>query len=64
MSYPDFLLDKRVLDRNMAKGLLDNKAIEKHHASLPDVADNAERCSPPAAEGSSAEAEAETGDEG
>lgn len=51
MSYPDFLLDKRVLERNLAKGVLDKKTIEKHHKSLPDVADNAQQCAPPEAAG-------------
>lgn len=57
MSYPDFLLDKRVLDRNIAKGLVDKKSLDKHFKSLPDVADNAEQCEPP-------EAAADDSDEG
>jgi hypothetical protein len=46
MSYPDFLLDKRVLQRNIAKGLVEKKAFDEHLAALPDVEDNAEACAP------------------
>jgi hypothetical protein len=46
MSYPDFLLDKRVLQRNLKKGLVDAKEYEKLVARLPDVANNADACSP------------------
>ena len=46
MAYPDFLLDKRVLHRNIAKGLVDKGAYEKQVKDLPDVEDNAEACTP------------------
>lgn len=56
MSYPDFLLDKRVIERNLAKGVVNRKDLEKHMKSLRDVADNAEQCAPPEeAEASEAE---------
>jgi hypothetical protein len=34
--------DVRVRERNLKKGLFDDKAVEKHQAGLPDVADQAE----------------------
>ncbi len=34
--------DVRVRERNVRKGVLDEKDIEKHLAQLPDVADKAE----------------------
>ena len=34
--------DVRVRERNVRKGILDDKDIEKHIAQLPDVADQAE----------------------
>ncbi|HJL15093.1 MAG TPA: hypothetical protein RMH99_05525 [Sandaracinaceae bacterium LLY-WYZ-13_1] len=65
MSYPDFLLDKRVVERNIAKGLVDRKEYEKHLGALPDVEDNAEACTPDepeeAAEGEAAEAGSDEG---
>ena len=42
MTYPDHLIDKRVIDRNIVKGLVDQKEHAKLLAQLPDVADNAE----------------------
>jgi RNA polymerase primary sigma factor len=42
MSYPDFLIDKRVVQRNMSKGTVKKKEYEKLLAKLPDVAANAE----------------------
>jgi len=36
----EFLLDKRIIQRNVDKGLLDAKAAEKALSSLPDRADN------------------------
>ena len=42
MSYPDFLLDKRVVQRNIAKGIVKKKEYEKLLGKLPDVAANAE----------------------
>jgi len=41
MSYPDFLLDKRVVARNLAKGIVKKKEYEKLLTKLPDVANNA-----------------------
>lgn len=46
MSYPDFLLDKRVLGRNIAKGLVDKKVYDEHLEALPDVEANSEPCGP------------------
>lgn len=46
MSYPEFLIDKRVLQRNIAKGVVDAKEHEKGLAKLPDVQANAEPASP------------------
>lgn len=40
---PESLVDTRVIDRNIAKGLIDKKDYHKHLESLPDVADNAEQ---------------------
>jgi hypothetical protein len=34
--------DVRVRERNVRKGILDDKDIEKHLATLPDVGDQAE----------------------
>lgn len=41
MSYKDFLIDKRILQRNIDKGIVDSKQFEKLLSSLPDRADNA-----------------------
>ena len=41
MSSQDFLFDKRVIQRNVEKGLLDQKTVQKTISSLPDRADNA-----------------------
>jgi hypothetical protein len=62
MSYPDFLLDKRVLNRNIAKGLVDKKAYDKHLKALPDVEDNAEPCVPDEPEEATAEGQEAAGD--
>lgn len=40
MAYQDFLIDKRILQRNIDKGLVDPKQLDKLVASLPDRADN------------------------
>jgi hypothetical protein len=42
MAYSDKLVDKRVLDRNIRKGIVDPKEFEKQLAQLPDAAANAE----------------------
>ncbi len=36
------LIDKRVVERNIKKGLVSREIFEKHLHSLPDVADQAE----------------------
>jgi hypothetical protein len=41
MASQDFLFDKRVLQRNVEKGLVDQKTVQKTISSLPDRADNA-----------------------
>lgn len=40
MAYPDFLIDKRVLQRNIDKGIVDATQHETRLASLPDRTDN------------------------
>lgn len=60
MSIPDFLLDKRVIERNLRKGIISPEDVEKHLAKLPDVEDNAEPCVPDAPEEEAAEAGEET----
>jgi hypothetical protein len=35
-------LDLRVRERNLATGVLDQKAVDKHLGDLPDLADQAE----------------------
>ncbi len=50
MSYPEFLIDKRVIQRNVAKGLVDAKEYEKLLTRLPDVQHNADACAPETAE--------------
>jgi len=42
MAYPDWLVDKRVVDRNIKKGMVDSKELDKQIKGLPDRADNAE----------------------
>ena len=39
--------DIRVRERNLRKGTLDDKDIERHIASLPDVSDQAETVTAP-----------------
>ena len=41
MASQDFIFDKRVLQRNVEKGLVDQKTVQKTIAALPDRADNA-----------------------
>jgi hypothetical protein len=48
MSSSDQLLDKRILDRNLAKGLVTQKEVDKHLAALADKTDNAEYLDPAA----------------
>ena len=65
MPIPDFVLDKRVIERIVAKGQLTKEALAKHLASLPDSEENSEPCTPePREEEPQAEAEdAEATDE-
>ncbi|MCB9593916.1 MAG: hypothetical protein H6719_14375 [Sandaracinaceae bacterium] len=46
MSHPDFILDKRVVARNMAKGIVTQDDLQKHLAKLPDAESNAVACAP------------------
>ena len=68
MATPDFLLDKRVVYRNIAKGLVQKKELDRYISSLPDVEELSEPCipDPPEEEEEATEegAEAETGEEG
>ncbi|MCB9656371.1 MAG: hypothetical protein R3B40_08395 [Polyangiales bacterium] len=48
MSSSDQLLDKRILDRNLAKGLITQKEVDKHLAGLADNSANAEYLDPAA----------------
>ena len=57
MSIPDFVLDKRVVQRNIAKNLLTRDDLAKWLAKLPDVEDNAEACMPDPVEDAAAETE-------
>ena len=41
MSHPNFILDKRVVARNIAKGILTQDDLDQSIANLKDVADNA-----------------------
>ena len=60
MSYPDFLLDKRVVGRTIEKGLVDKKEYQKALKSLADAESNAE---PIVTEEPPADEEAEASDE-
>ncbi len=59
MAIPDFLLDKRVVRRNVAKGLVSKDQVESYIASLPDVEDQSEPCTPDPEPTEEAEATAE-----
>lgn len=48
MANSDHLVDKRIVDRNIAKGLLTKKDFAKHIADLSDVAGNADYIDPEA----------------
>lgn len=43
--YHPLLIDKRIVDRNIAKGLIKRKDFEKHLESLADAGENAEMVS-------------------
>lgn len=45
MAYDNFLVDKRVVERNIAKGLVDNEALKKQIEALPDREQNCVRVS-------------------
>lgn len=40
MAYSDWLIDKRVVERNVRKGLVDPKELDKLVKALPDRAEN------------------------
>jgi hypothetical protein len=40
MSNQEFLFDKRIAQRNVTLGLIDQKTLDKVNATLPDRADN------------------------
>lgn len=40
MAYQDFMIDKRIIQRNIDKGLVEPKQFSKLLTSLPDRADN------------------------
>jgi hypothetical protein len=40
MAYDNFLIDKRIVERNIAKGLVDNDALKKQIEALPDREQN------------------------
>jgi hypothetical protein len=42
MAYEEFMIDKRVVKRNIASGIVDAKELAKLTAQLPDRASNAE----------------------
>lgn len=42
MAYEEFMIDKRVVKRNIAAGIVDAKELAKLTAQLPDRAANAE----------------------
>ncbi|MGE0785647.1 MAG: hypothetical protein AB7S26_08160 [Sandaracinaceae bacterium] len=44
MSIPEFLLDRRVVERNIARGLLDRAQAQKAIEALPDVESNSVPC--------------------
>ena len=45
MAYDNFLIDKRVVERNIAKGLVDTEALKKQIEALPDREQNCVRVS-------------------
>ena len=55
MAYSDWLVDKRVIERNLRKGLVDPKELEKLHKQLPDLADNVADAESDEAEGEAKE---------
>ena len=45
MAYDNSLIDKRVVERNIAKGLVDTEALKKQIEALPDREQNCVRVS-------------------
>lgn len=41
MQFQDWMFDKRVIDRNIRKGLIKRADVAKYLKSLPDASDNA-----------------------
>lgn len=64
MAIPDFLLDKRVVRRNVDKGLVTKDQLESYIASLPDVEDQSQPCTPDPEPEEGAEEAAEGATEG
>lgn len=69
MSSQEFLFDKRIVARNIALGLVDQKAVDKQIATLPDRESNATISQPseetvrPARAATDAEDEADAADD-
>lgn len=62
MAYDNFLIDKRVVQRNIAKGLVDPQVYKQLVEALPDSESNCVRVSldgEPIEEGAEAQAQAE-----
>jgi hypothetical protein len=64
MSYPEFLIDKRVIERNVQKGIVDAKEHAKLLERLPDVQNNAQACQPEMEAAESDDADDDADDEG
>jgi hypothetical protein len=45
MAYDNFLIDKRIVERNIAKGLVDTETLKKQVEALPDREQNCIRVS-------------------
>jgi hypothetical protein len=45
MAYDNFLIDKRIVERNITKGLVDTEALKKQIEALPDREQNCIRVS-------------------
>jgi hypothetical protein len=45
MAYDNFLVDKRVVERNIAKGLVDSETLKRQIEALPDREQNCVRVS-------------------
>jgi hypothetical protein len=58
MAYDNFLIDKRVVERNIAKGLVDADELKRHIEGLPDRESN---CVHVSLDGSTAQAESSVG---